>query len=60
VPSRPKIFAVLDAFGAIVPPAASTSGNARTWSSNDSGTVAAPLWEPLTISLRAITASVCA
>jgi hypothetical protein len=43
LPSRPKISARLDAFGAIVPPAAATSGSARTRASSDSGTVAAPL-----------------
>ena len=59
LPSRPKISAWLDAIGAIVPPAAATSGSARTLASSDAGTVAAPLWEPLTISLPAITASVC-
>ena len=30
LPSRPKISALLDAIGAIVPPAAATSGSART------------------------------
>jgi len=37
LPSRPKILAELDAIGAIVPPAASTSGSARTCASSDSG-----------------------
>ena len=59
LPSRPKISALFDATGAIVPPAAATSGSARTCASSDAGTAAAPLWEPLTISLPAITASVC-
>ena len=59
LPSRPKISALLDGIGAIVPPAAATSGSFCTLVSSDSGTVAAPLWEPLTISLPAITASVC-
>ena len=44
----------------IVPPAALTSGRALTFVSSDSGTVALPLVEPLTISLPPMTASVWA
>ena len=58
LPSRPRILASLDSIGASVPPAEATSGSARTFASRDSGTVAAPLVEPLTISLPAMTASV--
>ena len=43
LPSRPKISALFDGAGEMVPPAAATSGNARTFRSSDSGTVAAPL-----------------
>ena len=58
LPSRPRILASLDSIGASVPPAEATSGSARTFASRGSGTVAAPLVEPLTISLPAMTASV--
>ena len=51
---------LLESSTAIVPPALFTSSSERTLLSSDSGTVAVPLVEPLTICLPETTASVWA